>query len=476
MNPLPDLLFARCPDGHSEKDCACQAEQSLNWKPNQQQDASPFIRLPINAEYSIFLYPGARPALLSQKAQRYLDETKKGPSLLEWLKQNSCVDCTAQISQGEADIDDCAPAQSGPLTIWLHLTDRCNLGCDYCYLPHKPVDMSPEIGRTAIEAAFRSARIHGFRAIKIKYAGGEPLLRFPLAVELHRYAQFLAQASGITLQGVVLSNGTLLTSEIARQMLALDMQLMLSLDGLGRYHDAHRRYATGRGSFADVAAAVDLALDCGLIPRISVTVSGRTAAGLPQVVAWILERDLPFSLNFYRENPFSASQPDLRLDEEKIIAGMLAAFKVIEDNLPRRPLLGSLVDRANLMMSHVHTCGAGQNYLVFDPQGRVAKCQMQIHAPVTESRVHDPLSVVRADRGGVQNVSVEIKEGCRRCPWRYWCAGGCPLETFRVTGRYDVQSPHCHIYQVLFPQALRLEGWRLLKYQDDASLVEKRRL
>ncbi len=309
--------------------------------------------------------------------------------------------------------------------------------------------------------------------MKLKYAGGEPLLRFPLIMELHRYAQSLAKQHGIALEGVVLSNGTLLTESLLSTLQSLDLRLMISLDGLGAYHDAHRRYAGGRGSFADVAEAVDLALANGTTPNISVTVSSRTADGLPDVVAWILARDLSFSLNFYRENDLSASHEDMCLDEQKIISGMLAAFKVIEDNLPRRPFLGGIIDRANLSVSHTHPCGVGQNYLVFDQNGQIAKCQMHIRKPITDVHAADPLAVVRADRLGVQNVSVKEKEACRDCRWKYWCAGGCPLEAFRATGRYDVKSPNCRIYQALFPEALRLEGLRLLRYQDDPQVVEK---
>ncbi|MCS6937773.1 MAG: SPASM domain-containing protein [Roseiflexus sp.] len=61
-------------------------------------------------------------------------------------------------------------------------------------------------------------------------------------------------------------------------------------------------------------------------------------------------------------------------------------------------------------------------------------------------------------------MPVDEKEGCRTCTWRYWCAGGCPALTYRVTGRYDVKSPNCRIYQALFPEALRLEGMRVLRY------------
>ncbi|MEW6285688.1 MAG: radical SAM protein [Chloroflexota bacterium] len=370
--------------------------------------------------------------------------------------------------------EDCGAASpSSSLTSWLHLTDRCNLRCDYCYLPHVREDMTSETGHAAIDATFRSALANGFKQVKLKYAGGEPLLRFPLIVELHQYAQSLAERHGIALEGVVLSNGTLLTESLVSTLRSLNLRLMISLDGLGKHHDAHRRYAGGRGSFADVAEAVDLALANGLTPNISVTVSSRTAQGLPDVMAWILERELPFSLNFYRENELSASHEDMRLDEQKIISGMLAAFKVIEENLPRRSFLGGIIDRANLSVAHTHTCGVGQNYLVFDQNGQVAKCQMHIRKPITDVHVADPLAIIRADQIGIQNISVEEKEGCKTCEWKHWCAGGCPLATYRATGRYDVKSPNCNIYKALFPEALRLEGLRLLKYQDDPEVVQK---
>lgn len=359
------------------------------------------------------------------------------------------------------------------LTSWLHLTDRCNLRCSYCYLPHVREDMSSETGRAAIDAIFRSAVANGFKQVKLKYAGGEPLLRFPLVEELHTYAQQLAERNGIELEGVVLSNGTLLTVAIVESLKSLGLRLMISLDGLGQYHDSHRPYAGGRGSFTDVADAVDLALSNDLSPTISVTVSSRTAAGLPEVMAWILSRDIPFSLNFYRENELSASHEDMQIDEEKIIQGMLAAFKVIENILPRRPFLGGIVDRANLSSAHTHTCGVGQNYLVFDQNGQVAKCQMHIRKPVTDVHAEDPLALIRADQIGIQNLPVLEKDGCKTCEWKHWCAGGCPLTTHRATGRYDVKSPNCKIYKALFPEALRLEGLRLLKYQDDPEVVVK---
>ncbi len=370
-------------------------------------------------------------------------------------------DCACASTDGA-----CRTAEKLPptLTAWLHLTDRCNLRCDYCYLPHAREDMSLETGRAVIDAALRSATANHFTRLKLKYAGGEPLLRFELLVALHRYAQEQSKRAGIELAGVVLSNGTLLTESMVMQMRSLALRLMISLDGIGPAHDAQRRYAGGRGSFQDVVEAIELSQSLGLTPTISVTISSRSADDLPEVIRWILAHDLPFSLNFYRANQYSTARADLLLDEQKIIQGMLAAFKVIEENLPRRSLLSGIIDRADLSVVHTHTCGVGQNYLVFMPDGKAAKCQMLLHQPVADFTDADPLTVIRAEREGLQNLPVAEKIGCRDCEWKNWCAGGCPLETFRATGRYDLRSPNCHIYKALFPEALRLEALRQEKY------------
>jgi uncharacterized protein len=146
-----------------------------------------------------------------------------------------------------------------------------------------------------------------------------------------------------------------------------------------------------------------------------------------------------------------------------------AAYHEIEQHPPRYSLLGCLLDRGNLSAPHQHTCAAGKNYLVIDHLGRVASCQMEIAHTITTIEHEDPLSILRQNHSGLQNLPVTEKEGCRDCAWKYWCTGGCPLATFRATGRYDVQSPNCGIYQALYPDVIRLEGLRLLYWHHHPS-------
>jgi uncharacterized protein len=150
----------------------------------------------------------------------------------------------------------------------------------------------------------------------------------------------------------------------------------------------------------------------------------------------------------------------LALEETAIIEGILAAYAVIEAHLPSRPFFNGLLDRVQAE-AHAYTCGVGQSYVVITHTGQLAQCQMHLDRPVSHALDGDLLPLVAA--GPLRNLPVDDKAGCRECEFRYRCAGGCPLETFRASGRWDVQSPNCRIYRRLLPEALRLEGLRLMK-------------
>ena len=118
-----------------------------------------------------------------------------------------------------------------------------------------------------------------------------------------------------------------------------------------------------------------------------------------------------------------------------------------------------------MLSPHDHSaCGVGQDYMVIDHHGRVAKCQMTIDETITDVTDPDPLGSIRLSPKGVVNLATEEKEGCRTCAWQRWCAGGCPLVTFQATGRYNTQSPYCDIYRAVYPMAIHAEGMRLLRY------------
>lgn len=480
---FPPRLLEICDSSDvAEGDCACPSPApgttklisgQLRWK-----HAQSLHRISLPGDHELLFNPVSLggPVVVNKAAQQLFDVFQQAqylndfPRKFSQIHPDQAVDTVRRFAAyGCLEPENCPqfapmPSKAITLTAWLHLTNACNLHCDYCYLEKTAEKMKLEVGQRAVEAIFRSAVSHEYKKVKIKYAGGEALLNFPLILALHAKAKVLAQEHNLELDDVILTNGVLLSEQIIQHVQATGLRLSISLDGIGAEHDAQRHYRNGRGSFSAIARNLDMLETYNLKPSISVTVTNRSLAGLPQTIEHLLQRGLPFTINFYRENAYSVTQPDLSYQEDQLIEGMKATFVVIEKNLPPFSLLGILTDRAQLDKCHQRTCGVGQSYMVIDHNGHVAKCHMEIQQHVTDISDNDPLQSLRNDTQGIQNLVVDEKQGCRECIWRYWCTGGCPVLTKRITGRYDAKSPNCKIYQALLPEVLRLEGLRLLQY------------
>ena len=372
------------------------------------------------------------------------------------------------------DLDHIVPAsmpeQAQTLAAWLHITNACNLRCNYCYVQKTSEHMADDTARRAVDAIIRSATRNHYRGIHLTYAGGEATLRLPEVFAVHDYALKRTQEYGLSLSAGMISNGAALPHRAIAQLLERQIRLMISLDGIGEDHDAQRPFLNGKGSFAFVDRTITHLLAGGLVPYINVTVTQHNLNELPHLIRYILQRELPFGLSYYRENEHSTHLSDLQFTDLHMISGMRTAFAFIEHHLPKQSLLSSLVDKANTRAPHQYTCGVGRNYVVVDQHGGVAKCHMDIKHTVTTVDADDPLQAIRAHRQGVQAIAAAEKEGCRTCEWRSWCSGGCPMLTYQLTGRNDIKSPNCAIYKALFPEALRLEALRLLTYESPVTL------
>ena len=354
--------------------------------------------------------------------------------------------------------------ESRELTVWLHVTNACNLACPYCFV-HKSRDAMDEATAVeSVDALVRSAVTHGFTSLRLKYAGGEASMNPAVLFALHDHALARCAEAGIALSAVLLSNGVAISDRLARELAAREIAVMVSLDGIGAAHDAQRPTVGGRGSFSMIERSMDRMRAAGISPHLSITITGRNVADIAPVVRFALERQLTFSFNFFRDNACSVGLADLQFEEQAMIDGLRGAFAVIEEMLPRWSVLGSVLDRGQLLQPRQKSCGVGDDYVVIDQHGRIAQCHMELGDTLGDVRRVDPVRAVRADGLPIRNLLVDEKAGCRDCTWRHWCSGGCAVATFAATGRFDVRSPNCRIYKTIYPEAVRLEGMRLLTY------------
>lgn len=468
------------------EDCACSVSESLErrtWPPAPDDrgvkawvSGAEVVRIRLDPDHVVLFNPlgSGGTAVLNELALEIFDRFARPASLTETrvsgplrepaaehafdrLSRLGFIHPAGQLQQPEF-------SEGKLLTAWLHVTNACNLRCPYCYVRKSADKMDVATAHASVDSVIQSAVRHGFRAVKLKYAGGEASLNRKLLLDLHEYALAATARHGITLHATLLSNGVKLSKDLIASLKSYGIRVMVSLDGVDEHHDSQRPFANGKPSFHLVERTIGTLIEQGHPPHLSVTITSRNSPGLVDVVKFALDRDLTFSFNFFRDNDCSAQFADLRYEESSMIASLRDAFGVIEERLPRWSLLGSILDRGQLLEPRQRSCGVGQDYVVIDQRGRVSKCHMEIERTLGDVLSDDPLELVRNDLTLTQNLAVTEKEGCRDCTWRYWCSGGCAVATFRATGRYDVKSPNCNIYKAIYPEALRLEGLRILRY------------
>lgn len=475
------------PDGrrllvHSCEDCACPVSHVEPEQPRWADlPTTPLIRardvlvLPLDDGHSAVFGPHGNGGVVvvNETARDLLDDLVEPAGLPDLVAAGHDEASARAVLTRLLEADLVHPAGTEPaprfresreLTVWMHVTNACNLACPYCYVHKSREAMDEATATETVDALVQSAVEHGFTSLRLKYAGGEASLNASVLFALHDHARARCDEAGLALSAVLLSNGVAVSDTLARSLVERNIAVMISLDGVGADHDVQRPTVSGRPSFAKVQRSIDRLRAAGAAPHLSITITGRNVDGIARVVRFALERDLTFSFNFFRDNACSAGVADLRYEEDAMIGGMLAAFSVIEEILPPWSVLGSVLDRGQLLQPRQKSCGVGDDYVVIDQHGRIAQCHMELGTTLGDVRHVDPVRAVRADDAPIRNLLVDDKSGCRGCTWRNWCSGGCAVATFAATGRFDVRSPNCRIYKTIYPEAVRLEGLRLLTH------------
>lgn len=122
----------------------------------------------------------------------------------------------------------------GPMTLELYPTLACNLDCLFCDTTDRHRPPVAELSAGRLREIVEEAAAMGVRRVFV-LGGGEPLLRKDTPALLHRICE-------LGLEGVLTTNGTLLSATVAEQLLADGWaEVHISLDGAtAEVHDALR--------------------------------------------------------------------------------------------------------------------------------------------------------------------------------------------------------------------------------------------
>lgn len=367
-----------------------------------------------------------------------------------------------------------------PRSVDLEITSRCNASCRYCYyLNNQGViyeDLPTEDWLKILD------ELSACQVMNVSLLGGEPLMR----KDLFRLVDHIVSNR---MRFDLLSNGSLLTAEIAERLAATGRcdQVQISLDGsTAEIHESLR----GHGTFRPALTAIENLQKAGLPVTVRVTVHPGNLDDLASLAALLLDDiGLPgFSTNaasalgsFGKYDDSTFMTPVQRLQAMRNLAdldalypgriegnaGPLADWKMFlameEARLSGRPIPG----RGRLV-----GCGCPSQRLAIRADGAYIPCVMLPQLVLGRAGI-DPLTEVWQSAESLVALrarrQVELKSfaECADCAWQESCTGNCPGVAFSLTNTVDRPCPSACLKR--FQAELHQRGLSLWDQQGGAS-------
>ncbi|MCL1895798.1 MAG: SPASM domain-containing protein [Clostridiales bacterium] len=320
--------------------------------------------------------------------------------------------------------------------------------------------MSAATVKKTIDMAIQS----GDRRLGLIFFGGEPLLCRGLIEEAVEYSSEKARASGrerffykITTNGLLLDDAFL---QYARKN---DIFIALSIDGIEKAHDAHRRDKGGGPTHSMAVAAAERLLRIFPYSPALMTVNPDTVKHYAESAEYLYSlgfRYLVCSLNFAAEWDGPALRELKR--QYKRLASFYYAHTLAEDKFYMSPFDVKI-------SSHIHNrtycherCELGQRQLSVAPDGGIYPCVQ--FAGDAEYRIGDVYGGLdETARQALYTRNETEKPGCDACSIQKRCNHYCACLNKQATGSIDaVSSVLCAHERIILPIADRVAA-RLYK-------------
>ncbi|MBT9140127.1 MAG: Anaerobic sulfatase-maturating enzyme [Dehalococcoidia bacterium] len=356
-----------------------------------------------------------------------------------------------------------------PSAVYFNPTERCNLNCDYCYIPEEMRKNGKHMSEADIFKALAILRDYFKKTMpedrlpQIVFHGSEPMLNHEAmfaAIEHYR---------GDFRFGVQ-TNGTLLDETAIDFLTSRNIGIGLSLDGhIAKIANRTRRNWSGQGSYTKVLAAMER-LKGYQGYNIICTVTSKNLRVLSEIVDFFHTYEVPVCML----NPVRCTQPGAR--EVKPSDAMLAKHymaaldrtyelyqqtgrKLVVANFAN-VLVSIIAPTARRLMCDISPCGGGRCFFALSANGDLFPCSEFIGLPDFNAGniFSDDIEKALTTRAFtvITGRKVEDIEPCRRCAVRHFCGSPCPAEAHEMNGSMDRTGAFCELYEEQARYALRL--------------------
>ena len=328
----------------------------------------------------------------------------------------------------------------------LHITNRCNLACTYCYVQKGMADMPLDTAKRAVDLAAKEGGHHG-----IVFFGGEPLVCRELMEQVVDYAEARTREGGVFFHFKVTTNGLRMDESFLDWADRHEVFVALSHDGQG--NDC-RIAPDGQ----NVSAAIDVAAQRLLSRRpyapVLMTVTPRTLSRYADNVKYLF--DLGFRYLICTMD-YSAPWQDKDLlvlkRQYRRLAALYREWTKKEEKFYLSPFEVKIASHIRSHNPRAERCELGKKQLSIAPDGKIYPCVQLVGDPAF--CIGDVTRGIDEEkRQALYLLNEREKPECAGCVIRDRCQHTCACLNKSATGDITHVSPFlCAHERILLPIA-----------------------
>ncbi len=329
---------------------------------------------------------------------------------------------------------------------YILVTDFCNFRCGYCFIENSlkgpSIAMSKDLADKVINVLINEAK--QVPEYRVTFYGGEPL---SISEIVFYIIKKLEQASKDKFKFSCVTNGSLVTEDLARKLKQHNVTVGLSLDGWANI-DKNRVFTNGKETFYSALKALALLKEAEVNVGISCTITKQNYKYAEEIVEFIQKlgiRTIGFNLLTRLQEPSEFEVPDPKQLAHHLFEAYLKAneLQMFEDRIGNR--------RANYFFKeifHLYDCPAFGQLIFFSPAGTVGPCHAFYPSGKHQIPIKDNLKVQEEplfykwlEIGTLKN------KDCMRCPALGICGGGCAYDIYVKTGQLGIKEDYFCAFQ-----------------------------
>lgn len=349
----------------------------------------------------------------------------------------------------------------------IDVTKKCNFNCLYCF---RNLDDNRVIEDDKLQDIcsyiLNITEKRNLKNVTVQIWGGEPLL----ALDKIEFVYNFFKNTHITLNIDIETNGSLITDKIAKKLFDMNVKVGVSIDGTRKHQDIQRRLINDLPSSQLVTRGV----------KNLKKYYGNNIGGITVVTKYnyneiidIIEyftKELEISsmkFNIVRDNPNAVDDKvGLSLDEVRFFANKLFDVVVLYNFLGIKFNEGNIEVRINNLKERNRNnyclsngCKGGINLLSIDMNGDIYPCEMTDYKDVKIGSIYKDgkLSsntelINQINKSKKSNIYFQEKgdNNCKKCPWQYFCKGGCTSRILYSEGKMKYDEVECEFNKVIY--------------------------